>query len=162
MTDTNDAEPIRDRIQLWVSLPERPETVWEAIGAFDAIAGWHPEVDSVELVELEGETHRHLRMTDGGLFLERLAETGAHHYAYELVDSPLPLSSHRATLSCVAEEGGCHVFWSAIFEPEDPVADEIVEGFFRSGLQALRERFGGRGETATRRASSAPDQKTRR
>ena len=157
MTDTNgrdpnDTGPVRDRIQLWVSLPEAPETVWAAIGGFDAIADWHPEVESVELVEIEGETHRHLRAADGGLFLERLAETGEHHYSYETVDSPLPLSGHRATLSCVAEEGGCHVFWSAIFEPQDPVADEIVEGFFRVGLEALRDRFGGRDEAKTRRA----------
>ncbi len=162
MTDTNGPEPLRDRIQLWVSLPGTPETVWAEIGAFDAIADWHPGVAAAELVEIEGETHRHLRTPDGGLFLERLVETGERHYAYELVDSPLPLSGHRATLSCVAEEGGCHVFWSAIFEPEDPVADEIVEGFFRMGLEALRDRFGGRGEAKARRARKAAGQKSGR
>lgn len=152
MTQPHRTEPERDRIQLWVSLPKTPEAVWAAIGGFDAIADWHPEVTSAELVELEGETHRHLRMADGSLFLERLAEFGTHYYSYELVESPLPVTGHRATLSCVAEAGGCHVFWSAVFEPEDPVADEIIEGFFRAGLEALRERFGGRVEATARRA----------
>ena len=54
----------------------------------------------------------------------------------------LPLYDHRATLSCVAEEGGCHVFWSAVFEPTDPSADDIVTGFYEEGLRALRERYG--------------------
>jgi hypothetical protein len=82
-------------------------------------------------------------LSDGGLLLERLIETGPHHYTYEIVDGPLPLTDHRATLSCVAEEGGCHVFWSAVFEPTDPSTDEIVSGFYEMGLRALRERYDG-------------------
>lgn len=156
MADPNRSEPARDRIQLWVSLPQAPETVWAEIGGFDTIAQWHPEVASADLVTLEGDIHRHLRLADGSLFLERLAESGALYYSYELVDGPLPVAGHRATLSCVAEDGGCHVFWSAVFEPEDAVADQIVEGFFRAGLEALGERFGGERPAAARRA-----QKTR-
>lgn len=146
-----DREPTRDRIQLWLSLPVAPERVWAEIGAFDAIAQWHPEVVSAELTELEGETHRHLRTADGGLFLDRLIEAGPRHYTYETVDGPLPLWEHRATLSCVAEEGGCHVFWSAVFEADDPTVDDIVEGFFRAGLEALAERFGRPARAAARR-----------
>jgi hypothetical protein len=134
---------IRDRVQRWVSLPEPPEKVWAEIGGFGDIAGWHPLIQSCEVVEIEGDIHRHLRLVDGGLVLERLIETGPHHYTYEMVDGPLPLADHRATLSCVPEAGGCHVFWSAMFEPSDPSADDIVAGFYEEGLRALRERFGG-------------------
>ncbi len=148
-------EPIRDRIQLWVSLPRPPEEVWAEIGGFNAIAEWHPEVVAAELVELEGETHRHLRMTDDALSLERLVETGPLHYSYSIVESRLPLADHRATLSCVAEEDGCHVFWAAVFEPADQTVDDIVEGFYRVGLEALRARFGGRKQAAARRAQKA-------
>lgn len=148
------AEPTRDRIQLWLSLPRAPEEVWAEIGDFGAIADWHPEVSSAELVEIEGETHRHLRLADDSLVLERLRDSGPLHYSYEMVDGPLPLGDHRATLSCVAEEGGCHVFWSAVFQPGDPAADDIVEGFYRVGLEALRGRFGGRQDAAARRDQS--------
>jgi hypothetical protein len=103
----------------------------------------HPGIESAEVFDIEGEIHRHLTLGDGGLILERLVETGPHHYTYEIVECPLPLTDHRATLSCVAEEGGCHVFWSAMFEPTDPSADEIVSGFYEEGLRALRERYGG-------------------
>ena len=132
----------RDRIQRWVSLPHPPEKIWAEIGGFGAMAGWHPGIASTEVVEIEGETHRHLTLSNGEALLERLLETGPHHYTYEIADGPLPLSDHRATLSCVAEEGGCHVFWSAVFEPTDPSADEIVSGFYEEGLRALRERYG--------------------
>jgi hypothetical protein len=132
----------RDRIQRWVSLPEVPDKIWADIGGFGDLATWHPGVDSVEVFEIEGDVHRHLTMIDGSLLLERLIETGSHYYTYELVDGPLPLANHRATLSCVAEDDGCHVFWSAIFEPTDPAADDIVAGFYEQGLGALRERYG--------------------
>ncbi|HUF86044.1 MAG TPA: SRPBCC family protein [Thermohalobaculum sp.] len=147
-------EPSRNRLQLWVSLPHPPEAVWAAIGDFAGIARWHPEIVSAELVEIDGDTHRHLRLADGALVLERLSETGDLHYSYEIVEGTLPLSDHRATLSCVAEDDGCHVFWSAVFEPGDPAVDDIVEGFYRIGLEALRARFGGRGRAAARRAGA--------
>ncbi len=134
---------VRDRIQRWVLLPTPPEKVWAEIGGFGAIADWHPGVTSAEVVEIEGEVHRHLRAPDGGLTLERLIETGRLHYTYEIVESHLPLAEHRATLSCVAEGGGCHVFWSAMFEPTDESADDIVSAFYEDGLRALRERYGG-------------------
>ncbi len=133
----------RDRIQRWVSLPHPPEKIWAEIGGFGGMADWHPGITKAEVVDIEGETHRHLTLSNGELLLERLIETGPHYYTYEIADSPLPLADHRATLSCVAEEGGCHVFWSAVFEPTDPSANGIVSGFYEEGLRALRERYGG-------------------
>lgn len=133
----------RDRIQRWVSLPEAPGKIWAEIGGFGDMAAWHPGITSVEVFKIEGEVHRHVTMRDSGLLLERLVETGPLHYTYELIDGHLPLANHRATLSCVAEAGGCHVFWSAVFEPTDPSADDILVGFYEEGLRALRERYGG-------------------
>ena len=141
------SDPVRDRIQRLVSLPHSPEAVWEAIGGFGAIVDWHPDVSAAEVVEINGETHRHLRIEiagrEAGLTLEHLVDSGPLYYTYEISDSPLPLANHRATLSCVAEEGGCHVFWSAIYEPTDSTADDIVTAFYEDGLRALRTRFGG-------------------
>ncbi len=134
---------LRDRIQRWVSLPHPPEKIWAEIGGFGGLADWHPGVAGTEVVTIEGETHRHLTLGNGELLLERLVETGPLYYTYEIADSPLPLTNHRATLSCVAEDGGCHVFWSAVFEPTNPSADEIISGFYEEGLRALRERYGG-------------------
>ena len=135
-------QTVRDRIQRWVSLSRPPDGVWAQIGGFGDIAAWHPDVEKADLAEIEGDIHRHLQIAGAGPTFERLIETGPLYYTYEILDSPLPLSDHRATLSCVAEPGGCHVFWSAMFEPTDPSADDIVTAFYEDGLRALRDRFG--------------------
>lgn len=131
-----------DRLQRWVSLPRPADEVWAQIGGFGRMADWHPWVESVELVEIEGLPHRHLIMVDGELFLERLLIEAGRYYTYSTIQGPLPVDDHRATLSCVPEREGCHVFWSGYFVPTDPAADEMVIGFYEAGLTALRERFG--------------------
>ena len=136
-------EPSRDRVQRMVSLPHPPDVIWAAIGGFGALADWHPSVAEVEEVELDGEPHRHVTLADGTVLLERLIEAGPHHYTYEIVDSPLPVDDHRSTVSVVAEPGGCHVFWSAVFDAGDPGIDELVARFFEIGLNELRERYDG-------------------
>lgn len=147
MTDAAKSAPDRaphDRIQRMVSLPADRDAVWAEIGGFGRIAEWHPLIDSVELTEIEGDAYRHLRTTEGELFFERLIEAGPHHITYEIMDGPLPVSDYRATLSCVAEDGGCHVHWSAHFKPTqdaERLSDEIVAKFYEIGLQALRERY---------------------
>ncbi len=134
-----------DRLQRMLSLPAEADDVWREIGGFGAIADWHPWIDRVEVVEIEGRLHRHLHMADGELYLERLIEEGPRFYTYALVESGLPVDDHRATLSCVPEKQGCHVFWSAHFVPTDPAADAMVIGFYEAGLEVLGERFGGDG-----------------
>ena len=134
-----------DRLQRMLRLPQRADTVWREIGGFGAIAEWHPWIDRAEVVEIDGLTHRHLTMADGELYLERLLEEGEHWYTYALVEGGLPVDDHRATLSCVPEKQGCHVFWSAYFIPTDAAADDMVIGFYEAGLAALDDRFGGSG-----------------
>ncbi|MDH3667065.1 MAG: SRPBCC family protein [Paracoccaceae bacterium] len=133
-----------DRLRRMVSLPRPPAEVWAEVGGFGQIADWHPLIASVELTEIEGDAYRHLTTTDGEIFFERLIETGDHHITYEIVDGPLPASDYRATFSCVAEEGGCHIFWSAYFIPDEAapeLSDKIISKFYEIGLDALRERF---------------------
>lgn len=134
-----------DRVQRMVRLSAPVETVWAAIGDFLSIADWHPLIASVEPAEIEGEPYRHMTTGDGDIFFEKLIETGPHYITYAMVEGPLPVSDHRATLSCVAEPGGCHVFWSAYFSPSDGderIADGIVGKFYEIGLDALLARFG--------------------
>ena len=135
-----------DQVRRMVSLPVGRDAVWAEIGGFGQINAWHPLIERAELTEIEGETYRHLTTVDGELFLERLIEAGPHHLTYEMMDGPLPVADHRATLSVVAEPGGCHVYWSAFFVPTGPDAQitaEIVGTFYEIGLRALSDRFGG-------------------
>ncbi len=134
-----------DQVRRMVSLPADRDAVWAAIGGFGRIAEWHPLIERAELTEIEGETYRHLTTADGDLFLERLIEAGPHHLTYEMMDGALPVTDHRATLSCVAEAGGCHVYWSAYFVPDGAdahFAGEIVGAFYEIGLRSIADRFG--------------------
>ncbi len=130
-----------DRLRRMVELPVPAEEVWAVIGDFAGLADWHPLIETVEVVDIEGDTHRHVTTVNGELLLERLIETGPLHYAYEIIDSPFPFSGYRAHFSCVPEGEGCHVFWSAHFEAHDPAADEIVAAVYEAGLRAVRDRF---------------------
>jgi len=130
-----------DRLRRMVELPAAAETVWAEIGDFGAIADWHPLIAKAEVVEIDGDIHRHLTTTDGDLILERLTGTGELTYSYEIIDGPLPVAGYRAVFSCVPEGEGCHIFWSAHFEALDPSADEIVAAIYEAGLRAIRDRF---------------------
>ncbi|TYO89561.1 SRPBCC family protein [Oceanicella actignis] len=139
----SDREP-RDRVERWVDLDADAQRVWAAVGGFGAIADWHPLVESCELVELDGDLHRHLRLADGALMLERLVDQGPHHYRYEIVEGPLPVEDYLSTFTVFARGKGCRVFWSASFEPAIPDAEEadrVVAAVYEAGLAAIRDRF---------------------
>ena len=130
-----------DRVERWTDLAAPAAEVWAAVGDFGALADWHPAVDKCEIVEIEGETHRHLTLADGELLLEKLIETGDDFYRYEIVEGPLPVEDYRSTFTVFPRGEGCRVFWSSTFDSEDPQADEIVAGIYELGLEAIRERF---------------------
>lgn len=130
-----------DRLRRMVQLPVTAEEAWAVVGRFESIADWHPLIASAERVEIDGDVHRHLKTVDGDLILEKLTDTSPLHYAYEIVESPLPVADYRAHFSCVPEDAGCHVFWSAHFEAAATEADDIVAAIYEAGLAALRDRF---------------------
>ena len=130
-----------DRVERWVDISAPAEKVWAEVGDFAAIADWHPAVDKCEIVEIEGETHRHLTLADGELLLERLEEEGEHFYRYAIVEGPLPVEDYLSTFTVFRRPEGCRVFWSSTFDSEDPMADEMVAGIYEIGLDAIRRRF---------------------
>lgn len=132
-----------DRIERWIEIPGDPDAVWAAVGGFGAIADWHPALESCELLEIDGETHRRLVLADGGALLERLIEEGPRRYRYEIVDGPLPVADYRSTFAVSPHGGGARVFWSSIFEPTDAAADDIIAGVYEAGLDSIRRRLEG-------------------
>lgn len=136
-----------DRLRWTVWLPADPGRVWAEIGGLASPADWHPLVEAVTPEEIEGDPYRYVTLAEGGVIFERVVETGPHHLTTEAVESPFPVADLRFTLSVVAEETGCHVFWSAYFVPADDAGahmpDRIVARYVESGLEALAERFGG-------------------
>ena len=140
----SDEHQQRDRVERWIDLPASAAEVWAVIGDFGGVAAWHPAIDASEVVEIEGETYRHLTLSDGEKMLERLVSAEPRACRYEIAEGPLPVENYRSTLTVFDRpEGGCRVFWSSTFEADDPHADDLVAGIYEAGLSALRDRFGG-------------------
>jgi hypothetical protein len=131
------------RVQRWVDLPVSPDTVWAEIGGFGALAEWHPAISACEIVEIGGETHRHLTLADGEMILEKLTGTGPRLYRYEMVETPLPVANYHGTFTVAAEPAGARVFWSSVFDAEDPGVVALIGEVYELGLEALRDRYGG-------------------
>jgi hypothetical protein len=131
-----------DRVERWIDLSSPSAEVWAEVGRFADIDAWHPDVKVSDRVEIDGDVHRHLTLTNDAMLLEKLEATGDDYYRYSIVDGPLPVENYLATFTCFErEEGGARVFWSASFDSEDPRADEYVASIFETGLEALRDRF---------------------
>lgn len=137
----SEEHPHHSRVQAWVDLPRPADEVWAVIGPFAAIAEWHPSVASAEIVEIDGDIHRHLRLVDDELILERLIAEEPRLYRYEMVETPLPVENYHATFACTPHEGGCRVFWTAVFDPLDPRAEEMIRTIQDLGLEGIRASF---------------------
>lgn len=113
------------------------DEVWAAIGEFHALADWHP---AVEKQTAEGDVRR-LDLAGGGVIVERLLGQDGASYAYEIVESPLPVASYRSVLAVAPAATGCVVVWSSTYEPTADAAGEVIAGIYEAGFGALAERF---------------------
>ena len=123
-------------------------TAWEKIGSFEAIAAWHPAVESCALSTGDGAALRALALVGGGEILEREEardDTGLT-YSYAIVESPLPIAGYRSTLALsAAPGGGTLVRWTGIFSASgasDDDAKEIVTGIYSAGVDGMAEKLG--------------------
>ena len=132
-------------------LPVSAKQVWELIGGFNALAKWHPLIESSEIEEdADGKmTIRHLSLVGGGTIVERLEtlDEDARLYSYSILEAPMPVAGYQSTIRVSdAEGGGCTVEWSSDFEAKGVEPDEAVaavEGVYKAGLDNLRKMFGG-------------------
>lgn len=114
------------------------DEMWSRIGDPGALATWHPAVDSTELID--GGRQRINRL--GAVrVVEPIVDRGDRHYTFRMSQTPLPLRDFESTLR-VREEGpgGCAVEWEATYQAagvSDAEADDLVRGFFETGLNAL-------------------------
>lgn len=122
------------------------EKVWELIGSFNALADWHPAVESCELSD--GGNIRTLRIAGGGEVIERLekVEAGEFEYSYSIVDSPFPVSEYTSTIRIREADGGngCIVEWGSQFNPSGVSASEaeaVMRGVYKAGFDNLKKMF---------------------
>jgi Polyketide cyclase / dehydrase and lipid transport len=124
---------------------ETPEAVWQKIGEFCAIQDWHPAVSTCEQTQEGGETYRTLTLGDGSTIRERLIERTNSSYTYEIIESPLPVQSYRATLSVSAEGEGTRIDWKGSFDAKDAPdtdAEFVIDGIYEAGLEEIANAHG--------------------
>lgn len=129
------------------------ERVWELLGDFHNLGGWHPNLPASSLGnELTGNAIGSVRVfeIDGVALHETLLayDEEARSYTYSFPDGTFEFDDYRATLRVtpVTELGASFVEWSATYDIEAEHRKEStdrVHGVFTAGLAALRERFAG-------------------
>ena len=134
-------------VSMNTKLPVSPAKVWEMVGGFNALADWHPAIETSELSE--GGRTRTLTLIGGGKIVENLehASDDEWTYSYSTVDSPLPVGDYKATIKLTEEaDGTCSMAWSSDFEavgaPENQ-AVEAIQGIYQAGFDNLKKMFGG-------------------
>lgn len=129
------------------------DKVWAYLRDFGNLDEWLP---SIETCELEGAAPadevgsvRRLSVQGGGVIRERLVsfDDEARAYAYEFVESPLPVRDYRSEIrvASVTDSGQAFVEWRGDFaadEKDDAAMSEFfTKNVYGAGLAALRDRF---------------------
>ncbi|MCO8302221.1 SRPBCC family protein [Streptomyces sp. RKCA744] len=132
-------------------IPADAGTVWRTLRDFGGLAAWQPAVLRGALRREDAPDRvggvRTLFMAGGGTVVETLValDDGERSLTYDIVSSPYPVRSYRATMRVlpVTATGEAFVGWSATFDCDPSDADGLIGSFrdtvFAGGLRALAE-----------------------
>lgn len=127
-----------------VNIDIPPATLWDRIGAYDAIAAWHPGIAAAILSTVDGRTRRTLTLIDDAVLIEDRLDDGSDPYAYEyeIVDGPVPVANYQARFAVFSHGQGSIVTWSGRFDAkgiDETQAKHLVAGIYAAGLTAIAD-----------------------
>lgn len=122
-----------------------PAKVWQTIGDFCGIGNWHPAVEKCTPSEMDGKKVRLLSLKGGGAIKEEQLsrDDKVMSYTYTILESPLPVSDYKSTLSVAPDGQGSKVTWTGNFNAKgapDSVAKDAIQGIYDSGLKAIADK----------------------
>jgi uncharacterized protein YndB with AHSA1/START domain len=132
------------------------DAVWALVRDFNGLPKWHP---SIAESRIEGNWPadrvgciRNFRLQDGGVIREQLLSLSDYDLqcTYSILESPMGVENYVATLKLTPVTDGGRTFaeWSAEFEAlparERKLAEDIGQGVFQAGFDALKGYFGRR------------------
>ncbi|GBU19215.1 MULTISPECIES: SRPBCC family protein [Methylobacterium] len=122
-----------------------PAKVWKTIGGFCGIGDWHPAVEKCALSSKGGKSVRTLSLKGGGTIVEeeQSRDEAKMAYTYTILESPLPVSGYRSTLSVAPEGSGSKLTWTGSFQAKgapDAKAQEVIGGIYEAGFKGLAEK----------------------
>jgi len=139
-------------------IPAPVAEVWQVAGDYARIYAFHPAVKSTKIeagpaADQVGSI-RLCTLEDGAQLLEKQTARSddEHTYSYAITESPMPMKNYEGTvrLRPITDSNTTFVEWSASFDPNPEVADELpsmVSELVAAGLESLKTQFAG-GKTA--------------
>lgn len=130
------------------------DRIWATIRDFNALPNWHPAIAESRIEGAAPSDQvgcvRAFRLHDGGAIREKLLALSDFDYSctYAILESPMGVENYIATLKLTPITDGGRTFaeWSAEFdcspEREAELVEQIGQGVFQGGFDALKERFG--------------------
>jgi Polyketide cyclase / dehydrase and lipid transport len=99
-----------------ITIRSSPDDVWKLVGDFGGIAEWVPGIEScaldgdVRVIKMMGiEIHEQLRDRD----------EADRRLAYSIVQSPMPLQHHLATITVSPDGDASHVTYALEIRPDE-------------------------------------------
>lgn len=126
-----------------IEAPGLPPAIWEIAGAFCAIKDWHPVVADCQETKEGDVTFRTLTLKDGAKIKEKLVDSDATSYSYEIVESPLPVKNYKAKFWVEPDDEADRtvIYWTADFDANGATDDEAkqkITDVFTAGLKGLK------------------------
>lgn len=127
--------------------------VWERVRDFNGLPRWHPRIRESRIENGEPADRvgcvRNFNLQNGDRIRERLLGLSDYDLfcTYSILESPMPLTGYIATLRLTPVTDGDRTFaeWTAEFDCEEAVAEELVAGIgtnvFQAGFDALKRHF---------------------
>ncbi|MDZ4827758.1 MAG: SRPBCC family protein [Actinomycetota bacterium] len=113
-----------------------PDDVWKLVGDFGGLADWMP---GMEGCTLEGDVRTIKTM--GIEIKEQLksSDDAARQVSYSIIDSPMPLQNHLATITVTPAGAGSHVTWAVAVTPDEMLG--AFQPIYQQSLDALKARL---------------------
>src|SRR5688572_18669523 len=102
-----------------VKIERSPDEVWALIGDFGGLGDWMPGIESCEL---DGDV-RKLQTMGMEIHEQQMSRDDATRtISYSIVQSPMPVEHHLATLSVAPEGDGSVLTWAYEVRPDEMAA----------------------------------------
>lgn len=133
-----------------------PDRVWAVIRDFNGLPDWHPAIADSRIEDGQPSDKvgcvRNFNLVDGGNIREQLLTLSDFDFScsYSILESPMDVRDYIATLRLMPVTDGNRTFaeWTAEFNcPQDrerELANQIGNGVFQGGFDALKSRFAAR------------------
>ena len=122
------------KVEVHIARP--PDEVWALVADFGGLDTWMPGVESCEL---DGDVRTLQAM--GTTLKERLVaqDDDARSQSYSIIDGPMPVEHHLATISVDADGDGSRFTWAWEVRP-DEMAD-VFGGIYTGSAKAFKDKL---------------------